>query len=541
MLTVTKTRSHTPRTVAHVSRSAGLCLAALVAGFVLAPAAYAGEDPQAEPVPIPEYIDNDRSFALTLDFSAPTQAAVVAAKVVNGATPGTEHLQRDLAVTSVSDGNALSQFTIPNPSVARGDGLSNAFHSGPRLVMIPLDTRADTITVDDISTGQRVATVDTAPVIIQLCAANPSQPECAYDLTTELLAAPDPVPAGTTLTYQAIARNASTGPALQTRLDVTLPFAANPTPPDCTAVGTQLSCIVGRIAPGGSKTVPITVPIPASAANGGAGTATIEATATAASDAWAEGDSGNNASLLATTVVAVSDLAVTKTGAPTQATANDPITYTIVVRNDGPSDADKLRIVDKLPPAAEAVYVSSELPGGACTPGGAPAETVTCELSTPLPAGGTVTMTLVVKVSDTGTATEFGNTVDATSASSDPNMANNRGQARTGVQLAPTELDVSPVLVRLEILQLEVNLGRLSAVLSRSDRDDAPIVGRTLRFTAGGQEICTAVTDETGRASCTGLSVTVIALLNLGYTVTFDGDGRYHPVTEKGHLVVIRI
>lgn len=538
MLTVARKLSQKRRTAA---RWGGVGIVVLVATFGLAPAAQAGEDPQLEPVPIPEYVDDDRSFALTLDFSSPTQAAVVTSKVVNGATPGTEHLYHDLNVTSVSDGNALSQFTIPNPSLGRGDGLNNAFHRGPQLLMVPLDTRADTIAVDDIASGQRVATVDTGPAITQLCTANPAQPECAYDLVTELSATPDPVPAGTTLSYQVIARNSGTGPALESRLDVTLPFAANPVPPECTATGTQLSCGIGRLAPGGNKTVPITVPVPANAANGGPGTATIQASATAISTAWPEGNTQNNGSTLATQVVAVSDLAVTKTGTPAQATANDPITYTIAVRNDGPSDADKLRIVDQLPPAAEAVYVSSELPGGSCTPSGDPAQTVTCDLAAPLAPGATATMTLVVKVSDTGTATEFVNTVDASSASTDPNPANNHGEARTGVQLAPTELDVSPVLVRLEILQLEVNLGRLSAVLSRSDREDAPIVGRALRFTAGGREICTAVTDETGRASCTGLSVTVIALLNLGYTVTFDGDGRYHPVSEKGDLVVIRI
>lgn len=498
----------------------------------------AGTDPTTEPVPQPEYVDDARSFAAMLDFTSGTSATPASVTVVNGVRPGTEHLHRDLLVSSRAGDAILDEFTVPNPSTALMHGVGEIFQAGRQLLMVPFDTRADSIVVTDIASGQQVVAIDTAGAIGQVCTATPTAPECAYDLTTELTAGPDPVPAGTPLGYVLTVRNTGTGPALGTNAVVTLPFAPVEVPAGCTAAGVELTCALDRISAGGSTTVSVSVTVPAGHANGGTGTSTVETSATATSSVWAESDTDDNPSSLTSAVVAVSDLAVTKTGVPAEATANDPVTYTVGVSNAGPSDADVLRVTDQLPPAAEAGFVSAELPGGTCTTAGTPPASVTCELSTPLAPGGQVTMMVVVAISDTGVATAILDAAEASSASTDPVAGNNRAEAGTGVLLAPTGLAVDPVILRVKPLTLEVNLGQLSAVLSRGDRE-APVAGRVLRFEAGGRLLCTAVTDATGRATCTGLSVSLAALLNFGYTVRFEADGRYLPVEQDGELVVV--
>ncbi len=58
----------------------------------------------------------------------------------------------------------------------------------------------------------------------------------------------------------------------------------------------------------------------------------------------------NNSSTDTDTRLAISDLAITKSDGSNTYAANNPITYTIVVTNSGPSDALGVRVVDNIPP-----------------------------------------------------------------------------------------------------------------------------------------------------------------------------------------------
>jgi hypothetical protein len=53
------------------------------------------------------------------------------------------------------------------------------------------------------------------------------------------------------------------------------------------------------------------------------------------------------------------------------------------------------------------------------------------------------------------------------------------------------------------------------------------LVGKRLRFVAGGNLICSSTTDETGHASCLGIVQSGRTVAESGYRIHFDGDGRF--------------
>ena len=71
------------------------------------------------------------------------------------------------------------------------------------------------------------------------------------------------------------------------------------------------------------------------------------------------------------------------------------------------------------------------------------------------------------------------------------------------------------------------------------------VAGKTIVFTAGNNNpigptpLCTAVTDATGKARCTGLLTTVGALLHLGYNAYFAGDADNLAASDTGPVLRI--
>lgn len=66
----------------------------------------------------------------------------------------------------------------------------------------------------------------------------------------------------------------------------------------------------------------------------------------------------------------------------------------------------------------------------------------------------------------------------------------------------------------------------------------APLSGKRLRFIVGDAPICTSTTDASGHASCVGVVPSVQGIADSGYSIVFDGDGRFPPTRTKGHVVV---
>jgi uncharacterized repeat protein (TIGR01451 family) len=120
------------------------------------------------------------------------------------------------------------------------------------------------------------------------------------------------------------------------------------------------------------------------------------------------------------TIAPLIDLAITKSGSPaTQTLGDGNITWTMVVTNNGPDTATGVTISDPMP--AGNTFVSVTTSQGSCT-GGA---ILSCSLGT-IPAGGTVTITLVTTPSTVGNQV---NTVNVVGNETESNTANNTATA----------------------------------------------------------------------------------------------------------------
>ncbi len=115
------------------------------------------------------------------------------------------------------------------------------------------------------------------------------------------------------------------------------------------------------------------------------------------------------------------DLSITKTATPSPATEDADLTYTIKVKNNGPSHAQGVKVVDKLPLNLTVVSYST-----GCAPAGA---NINCNLGF-LPSGSIATITIVVKPNAGGVIT---NQADVTATTYDPNPTNNKATVTTTV------------------------------------------------------------------------------------------------------------
>src|SRR6266545_4193227 len=109
------------------------------------------------------------------------------------------------------------------------------------------------------------------------------------------------------------------------------------------------------------------------------------------------------------------DVQITKTGAPNPATVGSPVTWTMVVTNNGPNNATGVTASDPVP--AGTTFVSVTTSQGTCT-GGA---IVSCQLGN-LNVGASVTITLVTTATSAITVT---NTVTTVAKEAETNTANN--------------------------------------------------------------------------------------------------------------------
>jgi len=220
------------------------------------------------------------------------------------------------------------------------------------------------------------------------------------------------VDAGEPIGFTITVYNNGTGDAKDVKLDDVLPTNAGLAwQIAAQGAGWGGSCVIDN---GTLKCGPVTVPAgttlagstytvhitsPTTAATGGTcpgGTGVVDNTGTVTSKI------GSGESSASTCVLGSTDLQITKTGSPaTQNVTTQPygnITWTIVVKNNGPSVDTNVTIADPMP--AGNIYVSSFTTKGSCT-GGA---ILVCSLGT-LQVGESVTIFLVTTPTITGNQT----------------------------------------------------------------------------------------------------------------------------------------
>lgn len=265
------------------------------------------------------------------------------------------------------------------------------------------------------------------------------------DLSLTKTDSPDPVTAGTQLTYTIEVANA--GPSTATNVKITDNIPAGTSfvsgvdgngATVCALVQTgTVVCDLGTMAPGTSKTVYLTVLVAASVLPGSlSNTATV-------SSSTADPNLANNSDTEGTTVNTFADLWIDKQATQRSGNPSPVLIYTLVVHNDagcetdaqataspncgagGPSDAQSITVTDRLPLDPKKLVVQYLSPQCTYNKVMVP-HTVTCTTAK-IPAGASVTFVIEAQVS--GSVGTILNSASVTSVTPDPDLVNNRNDA----------------------------------------------------------------------------------------------------------------
>ena len=352
------------------------------------------------------------------------------------------------------------------------------------------------------------------------------------DLAVMKADAPDPVVAGTDLTYDVALSNF--GPNYAVNVSLTDATPANTTfvsvaqtsgpafscsAPAVGGTGT-VSCTISMFGAGDTATFRLVVRVNASTPTG----TTLSNTATATSGTF-DPCPGNNSATATTAVIARADLSVTKNDAPDPVNAGGNITYTINVANAGPSDAHNVSLSDATPGNTTFVSITQSAgPAFSCTsPAFGGTRTVTCTIAT-FTSGPSATFSLVVNVNgNTPNGTTISNTATISSSTTDDSPGNDSATATTTVN-AGADLSVTKTGPAEQGAGFDISY---SITVTNPGPNDAANVGlsdtvpanttfRSFTQNTGPTFTCnTPIVGGTGTVSCS------IASLAAGTTATF--------------------
>ena len=393
--------------------------------------------------PDPVAAGSNINYTLTLTNNGPASASTV---VLSDNTPANTTF---VSMTQVSG----PAFTLSAPA-AGGTGLVTASAAtlaagGSAVFTLVLHVNAATPNGSTITNTASVSTTTTDPVPGNNSATATTTVNAAADLSLTKTDSPDPVTAGTNITYALTLTN--NGPADAQSVSLTDAVPANTTfvsmvqnsgPAFTVITGPATeTATIATLASGASATFTLVVTV-----NAASGTITNTANVTSTTP---DGVPGNNASTATTTITPVTaDLGITKTNGSGLTTPGSNVTYTITVTNGGPAAATGVTVVDTLPVGVN--FVSATPSQGTCSGTGP----VTCGLGT-IVNGATATISLVVQsTASPGTVT---NTATVSSATTDPNPANN-----TAVSVFTA---IIPTLSEWMLLLLALALGAVGFVM----------------------------------------------------------------------------
>lgn len=242
-------------------------------------------------------------------------------------------------------------------------------------------------------------------------------------LGTQVTAEPDPATVGQPLTYVIDIYNHGPNTALAVLLADAVPSALLD-PEFSTDGGATFApwvspYMVGDLPAGSSVTVLLRGIVDPAAAG------TLVNTATVFSQS-PDPNPDNNSSTVETPLLGLADLSITKLGSPKPVRPNDLLTYTLVLSNAGPSEAEEVTLTDELPDGLENGEFSTD--GGASWQSWNSPYTIGA-----LPPGATVTVLLRGIVSPSARELLV-NTASVDSPTPDPDPGNNTATDDTPVE-----------------------------------------------------------------------------------------------------------
>lgn len=259
---------------------------------------------------------------------------------------------------------------------------------------------------------------------VALLAAAPRAASAAVDLSITKTASPEPVFVGELLAYTITVQNNGTTDATLVRVTDQLPSGVSfesATTPACSQASGTVTCELGTLASTNQATVEIKVR-----------PTTAGQISNTANVSWQGDPVGHSSQPVQTTVNPVADLALTATAIPEPVVAGELLTYTLVVLNNGPSDAAEVSVKDTLP--ADASFAGAS-PGCLEFMG-----TVTCKVGG-LASGQSATLNVTVRPQSPGSIT---NEAQVSSGVRDPAAANDRATVQTTVTPAPLPTATGP-------------------------------------------------------------------------------------------------
>jgi uncharacterized repeat protein (TIGR01451 family) len=269
------------------------------------------------------------------------------------------------------------------------------------------------------------------------------------DLRLTKSGTPNPVVAGTNLTYTLTVSNNGPSTAQNVTIKDVLPAAvvvASVTPgagnsctPGVPGDALQpLTCNMGTLANGASESVTLVVTVLASTPAG----TTLLNQATASSDS-VDPNNGDNKASASTTVNTSADVVIVKTSDAAAYKPSTQVKYQITITNTGPSKALNVVATDNLPDIKQAIYQSDTAGCVKSTP-----TTLVCNMGD-LTVGQSKTFFVYVNIK--GSQGNVSNTASVASSTPDPNGANNTStrvvliQGGVKVGAAVTSLDAKSV------------------------------------------------------------------------------------------------